>query len=48
MEELIPVLSWLTGGSAMQATGPDWRKWLQMRALEQDRSKSLDLPDASM
>jgi hypothetical protein len=48
MEELIPVLSWLTGGSAMQATGADWRKWLQMRALEQDRSKSLDLPDASM
>ena len=48
IEELVPALSWLTGGSVMQATAPDWREWLQMRALEQDRSKSLDLPDASM
>ena len=48
LEELIPVLAWLTGGSRMRATGVEWREWLRQRALDGDRSKSLDLPDASM
>ncbi len=48
LEELIPVLAWLTGGSVMRANGHEWREWLRLRALAGDRSESLDLPDASM
>ena len=48
LEELIPVLAWLTGGSVMRASGYEWREWLRLRALAGDRSESLDLPDASM
>jgi hypothetical protein len=48
LEELIPALAWLTGGSVMRASGHEWREWLRLRALAGDRSESLDLPDASM
>lgn len=48
LEELIPVLAWLTGGSVMRASAYEWREWLRLRALAEDRSESLDLPDASM
>lgn len=44
MQELVPVVAWLTGTSGIEASGEEWRDWLEGRRMESEGAGNLDLP----
>jgi len=47
LQDLVPCLVWLTGTSGIEATGEEWRKWLNERLKRREGGGNLDLPDGA-